>query len=199
MKGIIYIAGSFNTVRRMRCRPNAEYLDNDPHFWTSPPTWGICRNDRRRQASIGDYIFFVLPIDSNQSQCPFGYLRVERIVTHEAAYWDPKLRSKRMAANKNPNGNILVNAHGNYNIHDGGQHRHMFERVRGRYVVGDAEDSIFLNEVQIRRLAPRFLPFLHTLFKRRGRRPIDFISRAGQTLNPVQVRAVVRWMRAVPR
>ncbi len=196
MKGIIYIAGSFDNVHRSRCAPDAEMLDNDPHFWTSPPTWGICRNDRRNEVSPGDYVFFVLPINGKQPQCLFGYMRIDRIIRHDEAYRDLQLRSKRMAAGKNPNGNILVDANGEYNIHDLEYHRHIFEKVKRRYVVGSIEDSLFLKAEQIRRLAPRFLPFLRRLFNRNGYRAIELISRAGQRLNPVQVRAAVQWMRS---
>ena len=53
-KGYIYISGAFTTVQRSKCG-GAGWLDNDPHFWTQPPTWGICRTDRRRGVDPGDF------------------------------------------------------------------------------------------------------------------------------------------------
>ena len=61
MKGYIYIASAFDTVNLSTCGQKGSWVDNDPHFWTYPPTWGICRNDIRAKAEEGDSIFFVLP------------------------------------------------------------------------------------------------------------------------------------------
>jgi hypothetical protein len=60
-EGRIYISGSFTTVNRNKCGGIVGWLDNDPHFWRPPPTWGICRTDFRRVIKVGDCIFFVLP------------------------------------------------------------------------------------------------------------------------------------------
>jgi hypothetical protein len=57
VKGYIYIASAFETVNRSACGQKGSWVDNDPHFWTSPPTWGICRNDLRAGAEIGDFVF----------------------------------------------------------------------------------------------------------------------------------------------
>jgi|HubBroStandDraft_4_1064222.scaffolds.fasta_scaffold04340_5 hypothetical protein len=59
MEGYIYIASAFETVNRSTCGPKGTRVDNDPRFWTSPPTWGICRNDIRAKADQGDFIFFI--------------------------------------------------------------------------------------------------------------------------------------------
>jgi hypothetical protein len=119
MKGFIYIASAFHTVNRSKCGRGGSWVDNDPHFWTQPPTWGICRNDLRHRCDVGDYIFFVLPLHGRHPQMIFGHLRVAEKITHLDAYHRPDLRSKRMA-NTNPNGNIIVDAHGNYNRFDAG-------------------------------------------------------------------------------
>src|SRR5688500_3981471 len=125
MKGLIYIAGSFETVSRSKCGGGRAWIDNDPHFWTNPPTWGICRNDLRRKADIGDYVFFVLPRKARHPQMVFGYLRVAEKITHREAFDRAALATKRMG-NKNPNGNILVNRHGRYNRFDRGAHERIF-------------------------------------------------------------------------
>jgi len=111
MKGYIYTAGSFVTVNRSICGQKGSWIDNDPHFWTGPPTWGICRNDLRANVDPDDMIFFVLPLNGRHPQCMFAYLTIERVITHHVAYHDPLLRSKRMG-NKHPNGNIIVTAAG---------------------------------------------------------------------------------------
>ena len=82
MKGYIYIASAFETVNRSVCGQKRSWVDNDPHFWTLPPTWGICRNDLRAGAEIGDVIFFVLPRRGRHPQMIFGFLKVaEKIYT----------------------------------------------------------------------------------------------------------------------
>ena|ERR1035438_4093402 len=104
-KGYIYIASAFETVNRSVCGQKRSWVDNDPHFWTSPPTWGICRNDLRTGAEIGDVIFFVLPRRGRHPQMIFGFLKVAKKISHLEAFARPELRSKRMG-NKMPNGNI---------------------------------------------------------------------------------------------
>jgi hypothetical protein len=51
--GMMYIANSFKTVGRTARERGNWPVDNDPHFWQSPPTWGICRNDLRKKATAG--------------------------------------------------------------------------------------------------------------------------------------------------
>lgn len=189
----MYIAGSFHTVRRTACGGGTGWIDNDPHFWTEPPTWGICRNDLRRKADSGDYIFFVLPKNARHPQCFFGYLRICKIITHQDAFNRKQLRSKRMG-NKFPNGNIIVDAAGKYNRFDGGVHRHIFERVKLDYAIGDPKHSRLLTEAEINKLAPDFMSFLIRLFRKPGMRPIDVITRYGAKLSEAQVDAVLDWI-----
>lgn len=193
MKGFIYIASAFHTVNRSKCGRGGASIDNDPHFWTQPPTWGICRNDLRRYAVAGDYIFFVLPRHGRHPQMIFGYMRVEEKITHLAAYHRPELASKRMG-NKDPNGNILVDARGNYNRFDGGVHKRKFDKIKGEYIIGDVSDSRMLNDRAIRSLAPRFLRTLGSVLGIRGGRPIDIISRRGRELNGRQAHRLLSWL-----
>src|SRR6266849_4528686 len=143
MKGLMYIAGTFETFDRGKCGRGKGWIDNDPHFWTSPPTWGICRNDLRRKIEERDYVFFVLPRGAKHPQTIFGFLRVADIISHVEAHRCADLHSKRMG-NENPNGNIIVDSLGNYNRFDGGAHRHIFQKVKERYAIGDPKRSRFL-------------------------------------------------------
>jgi len=102
MKGYIYIASAFETVNRSACGQKGAWIDNDPHFWTSPPTWGICRNDLRAGADVGDVVFFVLPRRGRHPQMIFGYLKIAEKISHLEAFSRPALASKRMG-NKVPN------------------------------------------------------------------------------------------------
>jgi hypothetical protein len=166
MQGRIYISGAFTSLKRAACADDDDWIDNDPHFWTMPPTWGICRTDYRRRVNVGDYIFFVLPKASDLPQMVYGYLRVKEKITHLEAYHRSELRHKRMG-NKNPNGNIIVTADGSYNPFDGGVHQARFEEIKQVYVIGDEDAAEFLGQKQIvrlRRLAPEFLPILNELF-----------------------------------
>src|SRR6266699_1847496 len=108
MKGYIYIASAFETVNRSICGRHGSWVDNDPHYWSDPPTWGICRNDLRADAKKGDVVFFVLPRQGRYPPTIFGYLTIEKVVTHATAYYIPSLVSKRMG-DKEPNGNTIVN------------------------------------------------------------------------------------------
>lgn len=193
MKGVMYIAGSFEAVDKGKCGRGKGWIDNDPHFWTSPPTWGICRNDLRLKIDVGNYVFFVLPKKSKHPQTIFGYLQVRDIVTHDDAFNHIELRSKRMG-NKNPNGNIIVDELGHYNRFDGGAHKGIFEKVRGRYVVGNAVGSRFLTGSEIQALAPDFVKVLRRILGKQGRRPIDLISRYGCELSGSQVDEFLKWV-----
>lgn len=194
MKGLIYIAGSFHSVRRSVCGGGKEWIDNDPHFWSQPPTWGICRNDLRRRADNGDYIFFVLPKAAKHPQCIFGYMKIKEKISHASAFVRSALRAKRMG-NKIPNGNIIVDASGRYNRFDGEAHRHMFDRIKDEYAIGEIACSRLLTETEIDALAPDFVPMLQRVLNNsEGKTPIDLISRYGQTLSPAQVQSVLEWI-----
>lgn len=193
MKGYIYIASAFETVNRSVCGQKGSWVDNDPHFWTSPPTWGICRNDLRARADIGDYIFFVLPRHGRHPQMIFGFLRIEEIVSHNDAFGRADLRSKRMG-NKMPNGNIITDAAGGYNRFDGGAHEHKFEKIRRHYVVGSGTESRMLTSEEIRRFAPTFIKTLGSVISVQGERAIDIISRKGRVLTARQVKSLLAWL-----
>src|SRR5260370_30924860 len=195
MKGFIYIAGSFETVNRSKCGRGKGWIDNDPHFWDDPPTWEICRNDLRRKAGNGDHIFFVLPKHARHPQMVFGYMRIaEEIITHVEAFDRADLAKKRMQ-NKNPNGNIIVNIRGAYNKFNYGAHEGIFHKIKTRYAVGDPHTSLFLNDRQIRALAPGFIKILKDVLGGSGSRPIDFISRYGRELTESQAKRFLSWLR----
>jgi hypothetical protein len=194
MKGFIYIAGSFETVNRSVCGRGQSWVDNDPHFWTSPPTWGICRPDLRKRVSRGDYVFFVLPKNGRHPQMIFGYLKVKEKITHQTAYHRPFLRTKRMS-NRMPNGNVIVNHDGSYNRFDGGAHKRNFYKIRQEYVVGDSRKSKLLTAAEIAAKAPRFISMLSSIFPgKTGTFAIDFISRKGQELNSNQASQLLCWL-----
>ena len=195
MANYMYIAGSFETVVKSKCGRGKEWLDNDPHFWTMPPTWGICRNDLRRKATEGDTIIFVLPKHGKHSQMIFGYLKIKEIITHKQALSRSSLNSKKMG-NKNPNGNIIVDSNGRYNRYDGGAHKHVFARVKQRYAIGDVNESRMLDKDTIEKLAPSFLNMLITITGINGSRPIDIITRYGIELSDRQVKKLVYWVNA---
>jgi len=193
MKGRIYISGAFTTVVKSKCNPLG-WLDNDPHFWESPPTWGICRPDIRETLAAGDYIFFVLPLTSDLPQMIYGYMRIAEIISHEEAYRRNELKKKRMG-NKNPNGNIIVNEHSKYNRYDGGFHKRNFTRIKRHYAIGDKTDSEFLSADKIKRLAPDFLATIERVLNIKGSRSIDIISRWGRRLSPDQISQLLKWLK----
>src|ERR1035437_2269357 len=193
MKGYIYIASAFETVNRSVCGQKGSGVDNDPHFWTSPPTWGICRNDLRSGADVGDFVFFVLPRKSRHPQMILGFLKIAEKISHIEAFPRPELRSKRMG-NKMPNGNIIVEVDGGYNRFDGGVHKHKFEKIKRHYVIGSEAESRMLSPEEIRYLAPRFLWELGSILGLRGDRAIDIISRKGRVLPDRQVKSLLNWL-----
>lgn len=193
MKGYIYIASAFETVNRSVCGQKGSWVDNDPHFWTSPPTWGICRNDLRAGADVGDFVFFVLPRRGRHPQTIFGFLKIAEKISHIEAFPRADLRSKRMA-NKMPNGNIIVDATGGYNRFDGGAHKNMFDKIKRHYVVGSAVDSKMLTSEEIRRFAPEFVKTLGSILGIQGDRAFDIISRKGRVLTDRQVKSLLAWL-----
>ncbi|HVB57733.1 MAG TPA: hypothetical protein VNE63_15090 [Candidatus Acidoferrales bacterium] len=193
MKGYIYIASAFETVNRSVCGRKGSWIDNDPHFWTSPPTWGICRNDLRAKAKKGDYVFFVLPRHGRHPQMIFAVLKIAEKIPHREAFSRKNLCGKRMG-NKTPNGNIIVDAKGRYNRFDAGIHRHRFEKIRRHYAIGTENESRMLTAHEIDRLAPKFLEKLGRIVGIRGPRAIDIISRYGRELSAGQARGLLRWI-----
>ena len=194
MKGFIYIAASFLTVNRSKCGQGGAWIDNDPHFWTQPPTWGICRNDLRRRANVGDYIFYVLPKRGRHPQTIFAYLKIREKITHIAAFNRQDLRSKRMG-NKNPNGNIIVDKYCRYNRYDAGAHKRIFHKIKDEYVIGDKSKTKMLSDRNIRSLAPDFISTLSSIIGIAGDRPIDIISRKGRELSDDQVNKLLLWLK----
>ncbi|MBS1903235.1 MAG: hypothetical protein JSS75_05995 [Bacteroidetes bacterium] len=200
MAGYIYISGVYETVVRKGCAIVDEFIDNDPHFYTQPPTWGICRSDIRKNRGVGEYVFFVLPAHpKNLPQMIYGYMRIERKTTHEQAYAEGGLRSKRMGR-KNPNGNIIVDAAGAYNVHDGGVHLYDFDRIKKTYMIGDVSDSMYLTTRQIKKLAPSFQTVLNRVFRKpNAQMPIDVISRKGRTMTDSQASELKNWLLSATR
>lgn len=194
MKGRIYISGSFTTLVRSRCKQFG-WLDNDPHFWESPPTWGICRPDIRTSLDPEDYVFFVLPKKSELPQMIYGYMRIKEIITHAEAWHRPSLTRKRMG-NKNPNGNIIVDSRGSYNRFDAGAHKKRFETIKQKYAIGYVNHSEFICEDKIRKLAPKFLDKLNRLFKFRKSSVFEAVSRWGRVLSSKQISELLTWLKS---
>ena len=192
MKGHIYISGAFTSLSRSKCNPLGQ-LDNDPHFWEVPPTWGICRPDIRENAKPGELVFFVLPKRAQLPQMIYGYMKIAEIITHAEAYHRPELNLKRMA-NKNPNGNIIVDERGLYNRFDAGVHKWNFEKIKRRYAIGREKESEFLAPQKIRKLAPEFLPVLNRIFGVNKSRVIDVVSRWGSVMSQRQVSELLGWL-----
>jgi hypothetical protein len=193
MKGYIYIASAFETVNRSACGQRGAGVDNDPHFWTSPPTWGICRHDLRAEADVGDVVFFVLPRRGRHPQMIFGYLRIAEKISHVEAFSRPALASKQMSK-KIPNGNIIVDAKGGYNRYDAGAHRDNFDKIKQHYAIGSMAQSRMLSAQEIRELAPKFVEKLRSIVGIPGRRAIDIVSRKGRKLTRQQVKSLLAWL-----
>ena len=197
MEGRIYISSAFTNLRYVRCKPNVDWLDNDPHFWKSPPTWGICRTDFRRMLYKDDYIFFVLPKNakgadgSELPQMIYGYFKIACHIDHVNAY--NRFPQKRMR-NANPNGNIIVNSDGTYNRLDHGAHKDRFDQIKDHYVVGDRKVHRFLTPAEIHRLAPSFLSTLNDVFDTKATNIFEVIGRKGRVLKESQISKLVSWL-----
>jgi hypothetical protein len=193
VSGYIYIASAFETVNRSVCGQKGSWIDNDPHFWTAPPTWGICRNDLRAKARVGDYVFFVLPRRGRHPQMIFGVIKIAKIISHAEAFAMPELSTKKMG-NKMPNGNIIVDNGGVYNRFDAGVHKHKFDKIKRHYAIGEKSESRMLTSDEIRQLAPDFLKKLSEIIGITGERAFDIISRKGRTLTDLQVSLLLAWL-----
>lgn len=197
MASHMYIAGSFGKGKRGgcgNCGGGDQCPDNDPHFWTDPPTWGICRPDLRERTDKGEYVFFVSPKNGRgYPQTIFAYMKIADKITHFKAYKRSNLHSKRMSK-KMPNGNIIVNGRGGYNKYDRGVHRKRFERIKANYAIGDPKDSRFLGKDEMDRLAPYFLETLKSITGKQGSRAVDIISRYGLRLDNQQAQQLIAWI-----
>lgn len=191
MQGRIYISGAFTNLKYDRCKPNKEWLDNDPHFWKSPPTWGICRTDFRRALNKNDYIFFVLPKNIELPQMIYGYMKIVENISHCEAF--KRYPNKRMV-NKNPNGNIITDIRGNYNKYDQGIHKDQFESIKKYYVVGDKTNSKLLKTEEIKHLSIYFLPTLQKVFNSKAPDVFSIIGRKGRVLNSTQIATLLTWL-----
>lgn len=192
MSGRIYTTGAFINYPSNIHRPNTNsYLESDPHFWSNPPTWGICRTDYRKVIGKGDYVFWVLPKRANLPQMVWAYMEVVDKIDHDQAYL--QYPQKRMCLGQ-PNGNIIVDATGNYNSLDNGIHFHRFHEIKKYYLVGSTSNCNFLTRQQIINKAPSFLPFLQQLFNAPNKSIFDIIGRKGRSLNTSQVSQLLNYI-----
>jgi len=191
MQGRIYISSAFTNLKYVKCKPNKDWLDNDPHFWNSPPTWGICRTDFRKMLDKDDYIFYVLPKKTEFPQMIYGYIKVVESIPHVEAY--ERFPQKRMK-NKNPNGNIIVDENGNYNRFDNEDHKERFEQIKNYYVVGDKNNSKFLKPEEIIKLSKTFLSTLQKVFNSNATDIFSIIGRKGRILDEQQIIFLLKWL-----
>ena len=178
MEGRIYISGAFTNIKYNKCKPNSKCIDNDPHFWSIPPTWGICRYDFRNRVNPDDYIFFVLPTTAELPQMIYAYMQIEEIITHEEAYNRLELKNKRMKG-ANPDGNIIVDYLGKYTHYDGGAHKDKFEIIKQRYAIGNTRNSRMLSAKEIQKKSSSFVSILNLIFDCNKLTPFEIISRKG--------------------
>lgn len=190
MPGYMYIAGA-SCCHGGCARGHGQRLDNDPHPYTPPFTWGICRPDLRGNSRPGYHIFFVSPKRRGMLQSIFAHMAIEEIITHDAAY--VRFPNKRMRQ-AIPNGNIIVDGNGRYNAFDRGAHRANFARIRGHYAVGN-EQSRVIPAQEYNQMAPGFLQLLERVFPGvHGGRAYDYIFRSGRRLDDAQVGIVLQWI-----
>lgn len=193
IRGFIYIASAFESLTPSGCVAD-DQVDNDPHLWTKPYTWGICRYDIRNRIKEGDYIFFVLGRNANLPQMIFAYIKVGEIINHYQAYHREELKSKRMTDDKKIQGNILVDSEGKYNIHDKGIHKATFDKRKWRYVIADMDNSRFLSKVEIINKSKGFVHILNKILYKHGQTPFEIITRAGQRLTQEQTLQLLEWL-----
>ncbi len=194
MQGRIYISGAFKHVDVQTAIDGGYQLDNDPHFWCNPPTWGICHTEYRRKLSKGDYVFYVLPKTCALPQMIYAYMQIEEKITHMQAYGRSDLKCKRMRRGANPNGNIIVNSRMEYNELDAWAHYDNFERIREHYIVGSIKNSAFLSPGRITTLSAGFIPMLCRLFNVQGGSAVSILSRKGRVLNEAQIERLLSWL-----
>jgi len=191
MKDYIYIASAFQSLNSCGCTKGNQ-IDINPHIWSSPYTWGICRPDLRNCINPGDYVFYVFGSTADYPQTIFAYIKVAKVITHLEAF--KEFRSKRMTSDKNPNGNIIVDYAGDYNKYDGGVHKYNFNKIKSYYAVADKKFSRKLTENEIIIKAKSFILILREVFSKDGDRPIHFISRKGRKLNEDQINIILKWL-----
>lgn len=182
MEGRLYIARVFTNLD-----PKDGHVDNDPHFWTDPPTWGICRPDYRTGLDKGDYVFFMSSKNNpNFPQMIFAYLKIKEIITHEEAF--KQFPQKRMRANAKINGNIIVDSRGDYHPGDLGAHEDRFDQIKEHYAVGFKKYSRMLTKAEILEKAPGFPEALERIIG------TSTIYQKGKTLTYHQIQDLLTWL-----
>ena len=195
VQGYLYIASAFQSLKQSGCTVGGE-LDNDPHIWRKPYTWGICRPDIRNAVSEGDYIFFVLGKKANLPQMIFAYIKVGEVLTHQQAFHRRELKSKRMIGNKKTEGNIIVNSDGSYNGNDYKIHFKNFDEIKKKYVIADMIHSKVITTQEIVSKAQDFVSFLNKLLDKDGDSPYKIISQKGiWGLKEEQVKQLIGWLK----
>jgi hypothetical protein len=187
-EGRIYIASVFDNLDPF----NGQGVDNDPHFWYTPPTWGICRTDFRSNVKKDDVVFFVSSKNnSNFPQMIFAYLVVSRTITHDQAFIE--FPDKRMRSNAVVPGNILVDSRGKYNKADEGAHLDRFHEIKNHYVVGQ-KYSRMLTIDEINRKAPELDMIINRIFDKKYMKAHEIIGQKGRVLNEKQINKLIDWL-----
>jgi len=195
MGGRIYISSALVNTRITKCKIGDKWRENDPHFWSLPPTWGICRTDFRRSIKPGEYIFFVLPKNADLPQMIYAYFKVEEQISHEEAYI--RFPKKRMHKNFNKNGNIIVDEFGRYNKYDLNIHKDRFDSIREYYLLGEEIESEFLlrNPDKIIKLSKSFLKILGKVFGTQRESVYGYLTRKGRRLDDEQVEILLEFLK----
>ena len=166
----------------------------DPHL-DGTPTLGACRPDIRRQLQIGDHIFAISgKIDGFEQFVMGGFEIASKITAAEAFRLLPDQRLRQLDDGQ-LTGNIIVNARGEQHKLD----RHdAFERRIQNYVIGKNLLAVRTpNEILLGR--KETVEALGDILERKGRSPIDVVTRFGTRLTEKQVLRLREWLSSIAK
>jgi len=118
----------------------------------------------------------------------WAYLKIEKKINHPKAYI--KYPSKRMVLG-NPNGNIIVDANGDYNFLDQNAHKDRFKEIKEYYVIGCQKKSKILSSNEIVNKSKAFHTLLQNIFKTTNKSVSEIVGRKGRVLNKQQVHTIL--------
>jgi hypothetical protein len=157
------------------------------------PSIGACRPDFRRVLKVGDELFVISGRVAGADQFVMGGFEVAERMTVQEAYRRYPNQRLRQLPDGQLTGNIITNSEGQQHAlddHEG------FERRIQNYTVGRNPIALRTEE-EISRGRSETMEALQDIFKKKGKKPIDIISRFGRTMSETQSRQLRHWLESI--
>ena len=164
----------------------------DPYLG-NPPSLGACRPDIRRRVRHGDHIFVISGRVPEARQYVMGGFEVEAKMPASVAYQKFPHQRLHLLKDGQPAGNVIVNSRGEQHKLD--NHAGFERRIRD-YVIGKNCISLVTpGEIALGR--SQTMDVLCEILKKRGKTPVEVLSRFGKLLTEEQAIRLRDWLRSL--